>query len=596
MARAALRDTASETWSAPLAIQADTTPTFGFGAVFYADSGGSFNAAGFQGGESVWSTGEYGAVESPVLVGNVLYLANYGQLAAVSPVTGTDLWEPVTINDGLSSLTAPVLGTGYVDGLGPTQVLYLNDAQNVYLVPLGGKKRGPPAPRVVWTAPQGVELGPWLLYAPDTQQVVVTTSEGLVLLQAELTSTEMWSTSRAVALGGYPTAPTPFAGTVLAGTARQTLAIVGLSGASILAESASLGTIEQPVTIDGVGGTAYVPTDSGTVFLLDPRTANRVEDTITVGGRVSAPLVLADGLLYAGCADRNLYCFELADLGGSGTTFEADSEIAYVAGVSSGTAYFGTDETMHSVAFADLIHDFNSQSQLIVDLVEPDQPRQIPAFQTQVTLYDPEACVRPFESVKVFATSAATLLTDNQQFAIDASSPATFQTDATGTFVLSVPASTSVQADLPGGLSAPALLLWASFMDVDERILIYPDQRLHERLQRITGTDLQNATTFPAQPGQATSPLLPEGFQPPQGNANASALAQAINNIVSLRARSIPAGTSRRTRGPRSEPPRASAPPGRPDPVRSPASPPGRSSRTVEPASARSRSRRRRSR
>src|SRR5437588_2209737 len=165
-----------------------------------------------------------------------------------------------------------------------------------------------------------------------------------MLLQADLTSTEMWSTSRAVVLGGYPTPPTPFAGTVLVGTARQTLAVVGLSGASILAESASLGTIEQPVTIDGVGGTAYVPTDSGTVFFLDPGTATPVKGAspITLGGRISAPLVLADGLLYAGCADRNLYCFELGDLGGSGTTFEADSGIAYVAGVSSGTAYFGT--------------------------------------------------------------------------------------------------------------------------------------------------------------------------------------------------------------------------------------------------------------
>src|SRR5438128_695165 len=101
MARAALRDTASETWSAPLAIMSGTTPTFAFGAVFYAAGDGSFNAAGFQGGESVWSTGEYGAIESPVLIGNVLYLAtDYGQLAAVSPVTGTDLWEPVTLNDG----------------------------------------------------------------------------------------------------------------------------------------------------------------------------------------------------------------------------------------------------------------------------------------------------------------------------------------------------------------------------------------------------------------------------------------------------------------------------------------------------------------
>jgi outer membrane protein assembly factor BamB len=538
MATAVLTDTPSPTWSASVQVMPDTSPVFGFGAVLYADAAtGHFKAVDFQTGKERWTAHiPPGALQSPVIVGAVAYLTtDSGELYAVNAVTGAPMWSgPITLSE--NSLTTPVPGLGCVAGAAAQPVLYLMDQQNVYLVPTSATGTTPPTPRTVYTA-TGATFATSLTYDAASGLMIVNTSQGLTALSADIASESAWEQAWQIDLGGYVTPATLAMGTAFVGTPAQTLALVDVASGGSTASQALASNIEQPIAVDVAGNVAYVPTDSGTIYQLDA-TSTSLISTFQPGEQVTTPITFSDGLGYFGSADHNLYGFDLADAPSSIISLEAEDPIAYLAGVSSGTAYFGTATVMQAASFADLIHEFNSQSQLMVDFVDPQGTQayqQAPAYQTNVVLYDPEGNVRPFESVKVWASAPVTLMTDNQTFAIDPDTPAAFQSDGTGRIVLGVQSNTTITPDAPCGLSTPALTLWASFMEEGERILIFADERLHTTLQTISGTDLQSATTYnqtdPSQPGPA---LLPGGFQGSKGLPNANALAGAINNTVAL--------------------------------------------------------------
>jgi outer membrane protein assembly factor BamB len=531
----------SANWVTPANVMPPTVPVYQQGAIYYANDLAQLQAVDFQTGTTLWTASAIAniALQSPIWVNGLIYIANdAGQLFAISPVNGSAIWpEPVTIT-GASSLTTPTLGLGYVDGAGQQLVLYLMDSQNVYLVPLTGLNGATPVPQTVYTA-TGFTLGTSLVYDATTGYMILNTSQGLAALSANIASADPWTLAWQAALGGFVTPASSAMGKIFVGTPSQTMAIVDIATGESIASQSLNSNIEQPILVYPNTNSAFVPTASGVISILDATSARKTTE-FQPGGQVTTPLTLNENLVYYGSADSNVYAFDITDATSQAVSYLADGAIAYLAGVTAASAYFGTGTAMHSADFGDVIHQFNSQSQLMVDYVpatEGGQPQQVPSYQTHITLYDDHNNIRPNEAVKIWSVTPATLLADNQTFQIGPTTPAAFQSDATGRVALSVPASTDIQPGVGSGLSTPALLLWASFMDLNERILVYPDQRLHAKLQAISGADLQNAASYnssdPTQPGPA---LLPAGFQGSQGLSNANALASAINNSISLQA------------------------------------------------------------
>jgi len=542
MLKSKLLSTATENWHVPINPIPGMTPTFGQGAVYFINQNLQLEAVDYQAGQTTWTNSSIPLqpLQSPVWVRGVIYVASdEGLLYAVNPVTAASMWaQPVTVNSG-APLTTPQLGLGYVEGVGQQLVLYMMDAQNLYLVPLSWTDDAPPAPQTVFTMSGGTSFGVALVYDQTNGLFVVNTSNGLIALRPNMSGTSQWTQVWELSdLGGYCTPPVTAMGNVYVGTPGNTVAIVDIPSGSYVSSANLNSQLTQPMLVDPGTRTVFAATFDGIIHLLNANTG-ATSGSFQPGGQISTPLVLSDGIVYYGSADENVYGFDIINPTGDALAFQAQSPIVFVAGVSSGTVYLGTETNLHSVDFASLIHEFNSQSQLMVDIINPDQPQQVPAYQTHITLFDSQNNIRPNESVKMWSTSAATLMTDNQSFEIGPDTPACFQSDATGKLVLSVQANTNIQAGVASGLSTPGLLLWASFMDPLERILIYPDQRLHAKLQNISGSDLQTATSYnyanPAQPGPV---LLPTGFQGgkgTQGRKNADSLASAINNIIALK-------------------------------------------------------------
>lgn len=547
MARASLLDTPAPRWSTDIEVMPDTSPVFGFGAVIYAGSDGHYAAVDFHTGDPLWkiTAGPQGGLQTPVLCGGALYLAtDGGALYAASPITGALLWSgPVSF--GASALTSPLPGLGYVPATGQQeQVIYLMDAGKLYLLPTSTVGGDPPKPRTVYSAAGSLSFETGLAYDRSSGNMIINTSRGLIALAAKLASSETWDLVWERDLGDPVTPITLGMGKSFVGTPAQTMAIVDNTTGNSLESALLRSGIEQPVLVDAPHNVAFVPTDNGTIFQLDATSAKHVAD-FQPGGPVTTPLVQEDGLAYYGSGDRSVYAFDLSHPG-QVVSAPAAEPVTYLAGISSGTAYFGTQAHLHAVALANLIHDFNSQSQLMVDFAGAQHQTsfaQVPAYQSHVVLYDPQGNVRTGESVKVWASAPVTLITDNQSFDIGPDQAAAFQSNGTGHIVLSVQANTSVTAAAPSGLSTPALTLWASFMAPEERILIYPDERLHAALQSITGAQLQAAVTYGEDPSQPGPLLLPAGFQGPHGLSNANALARAINNAVVLVPPKKPAAT-----------------------------------------------------
>lgn len=554
MAKLRLLDASVQNWTVPANIMPDTLPAYQQGAIYYANDSGLLQAADFQSGATLWTTDwmSPGPLNSPVWINGVIYLAtDLGQLYAINPVTGAAMWtQPVTLNSG-GGLSTPQFGQGYVAGAGQQSVLYIMDAQNLYLVPLQAADGAAPTPQTVYSTPSGVSLGTSLAYDANTGYMLVNTSNGLSALNADLASDAPWTSAWDAALGGYVTPVVTAMGKAYVGTPGQTLALVGIASGEVFHSASLSANIEQPVLVYPNSNTVFVPMDSGMIALMDATSAAKVNQ-IQPGQQITTPLMLSDNLVYFGSADQNVYSFDVTAPTGNVISYQADSAIAYLAGVSSGSAYFGTGQNMHSADFATVIHQFNSQSQLMSDVVpagqssflrsaaSPTSVQQVPAYQSQIQLFDEENNVRPNQAVKVWSVTPATLMTDNQTFSIGPDTPAAFQSDAAGKVNLSVQASTDIQAGVGAGLSTPALMLWASFMDPAERILIYPDQRLHAQLQSMTGADVQKLTTYnhtnPTQPG---TPLMPSAFQGSDGMANANALASAVNNTINLQKPSL---------------------------------------------------------
>ena len=150
---------------------------------------------------------------------------------------------------------------------------------------------------------------------------------------------------------------------------------------------------------------------------------------------------------------------------------------------------------------------FIVESDLMQDFDE-DTPAQLTTtarYQTHVTVVDANKAPRPFQAIKVWADTSAALLIDGKPYTVDATTPASVQTDATGSLTI-----VSDATDLSTG----ALKLWAGFMDPYERIVVYPDREFHSRLTTAhyestanpDPTRINLATAAPYDTGNLTNP------------------------------------------------------------------------------------------
>lgn len=157
-------------------------------------------------------------------------------------------------------------------------------------------------------------------------------------------------------------------------------------------------------------------------------------------------------------------------------------------------------------------------------------------YQTHVTIVDGQKAPRPFQPIKVWADTALLTLVeiDGVSTYIDAATPATVQTDATGILTI-----VSDAADL----STTALTIWAGFMNPYERIVVYPDREFHNRLttthyntQYDTGLspdptkiNLATASTYTVTNLNSPPPLL---YNTPAQQGGAQAVAPVIQQFA----------------------------------------------------------------
>ncbi|MEZ4715357.1 MAG: hypothetical protein R2851_04610 [Caldilineaceae bacterium] len=191
---------------------------------------------------------------------------------------------------------------------------------------------------------------------------------------------------------------------------------------------------------------------------------------------------------------------------------------------------------VYAIRIDDLLQaerDFIVDSELMQDFDE-DTPGQLTAtarYQTHVTVVDANKAPRPYQSMKVWADASTTLLIDGQSYTVDATTPASVQTDATGTLTIVSDAT---------DLTTSALKLWAGFMDPYERIVVYPDREFHSRLATThyasttnpDPTQINLATAAPYDPTNLTSPA-------PLFSSSEQPLATAAANVTSKLASSV---------------------------------------------------------
>ena len=141
-----------------------------------------------------------------------------------------------------------------------------------------------------------------------------------------------------------------------------------------------------------------------------------------------------------------------------------------------------------------VLRDFIIESQMLQD---PDEnapggdpsnaqnpiPPSRARYQTHLTIVDDLKNPIPNEAVKIWADAATTLLINGTSYAIGPGDTqfASLKTGADGALVMTSGYSKADGSDTPD-MYAPALRVWANFMDTYERIIVHQDYEFHGRI------------------------------------------------------------------------------------------------------------------
>ncbi|MBV9170579.1 MAG: PQQ-binding-like beta-propeller repeat protein [Chloroflexi bacterium] len=189
--------------------------------------------------------------------------------------------------------------------------------------------------------------------------------------------------------------------------------------------------------------------------------------------------------------------------------------------------------------------DFIIESQLMQDFDGPSTPDGVARYQTHLTIVDEHKAPRPREAVKIWADQQMTILVDGQRYTVGPADPeyAAVQTGFDGALVIVSGSVTSDASDKPD-LFAPALRVWADFMDPHERILVQPDREFHNRLATAHATPGDDDPTRVNLQGAAAYGKKPLFSADQQKQGAPGQIAQAIQNMTSAVGVGTGGGTS----------------------------------------------------
>jgi PQQ-like domain len=274
--------------------------------------------------------------------------------------------------------------------------------------------------------------------------------------------------------------------------------------------------------------------DAGGKFTAVDAQTGSYSWSVDLGGDCSnAKIAIEDGVAYLINAGGTLFAIDLSS--------ESSPNVVQKA-MGSGTAFLGVENGVCTVTYMDQnqqrhlaaidmageVYGFSCESTLLPDGMSGAPGSSIPSspvYHTFVQLLDTNKNPRAYCSVKISSYEQVTLADGSASqitlpsgevvstattYTVTATTPVWLTTDASGVLNLTLQAQ---------DLSCPSLYLWATFMDRDEAIVIYPDNGSTQKLQSASSSELSSATTFDG------SPML-------SGNTDTPALSSAIGQAI----------------------------------------------------------------
>lgn len=243
----------------------------------------------------------------------------------------------------------------------------------------------------------------------------------------------------------------------------------------------------------------YVGTSDGRIFVFDIASGAPVKE-LQFGTAQFFHIYQDNGTVYASCFDGTDYFIGAANLQSPTLAKHKTTGPSNIVGIDHGVVYYYDDKTIGAVRLAELLREFYAESVLIQDFVfRPGRAEEKrPMIQTEVTLYTSSGAPWAMQTVRVGSTSPISIESGGMKYAIDSKGKyADIKTDGSGKLRISMPAG---DVDSKGvfhhGLSSPAITLFTSFMNNDDRILVRPDAQLHDELAKVNKTRLQTTKSY----------------------------------------------------------------------------------------------------
>lgn len=338
--------------------------------------------------------------------------------------------------------------------------------------------------------------------------------------------------------------------TVYVGTGASLIALSLQTGEQLWSFSTN-GNIESRPAV--VGNTVYLGSMDGDFYAVQVTPAASGPGYVATelwrvpigNGGISTDIALEDGIAYFGTAGDQatlvptIYAVDLATEGNDVVSYTIpNGDVVLSDAVANGIVYFYSSSTVYAVNMSNVMHEFNVQTALMVENYDTTKSPPVgtdTAYRVTITLMDPAKKPRPFQAVKLSAVGTLTVTSGLQTYTISPTQPQPLwlQTDGSGQVVIAINGVVDPAAPL---LHCPALIAWASFMQPNEAIVIYPD---HDNLSQLA--TMQATNPDPSDPdskgldtakGYNGQPVLQSAYQDENSRQQ---IADAIKNTVGNR-------------------------------------------------------------